>query len=572
MTLRFAPIVRVSTERAEKKGESLHTQTKQIKRYVESLDGTIPEYAWSKYCGQEHSTPEFERQKLDSLLADSAKDLFDAIIVCDVSRWARDNLKSKEGLNILRQNGIRFFAGTLEYDLFNPQHCFILGMSTESNEFFAAIQAEKSIKNRIERAKRNVPTSGNLPFGRTFDKKTAQWGLDHEKQRDIQWAAKKYIEGGNLREIAKTIGVDDSNLSVIFNHKCGPTWEVRYRKPELNIDETVIHQVPRLLDDETIAAIRKRAESNKTYTHSSKKKSPYLLSSVIFCARCGHALTGQTNNKTLRYYRHGRSRSEKCVKVVWPKADEIENAVLFSLFHLYRDLPSMERAIIDAIPNKEEIEQHNKDLVNFKKKLAEAEKEKRNIVKAIRKGLIEDDDAKRDMTEVKGQIANLKEEIERIGELLKDSPSKDMIKKRSKLIQKNLKDWFSSPSRLKKMSFEEMRSLVEIIFDGKAPDGSRLGVYCDWNTKGKVSFEIRGLLAEGFDKDIFKGRLPMNRRQALSQFGPDGIRVFDEIGADGIDDNGPYYNDITKQNERLLDIVGQSQQDSLLRCGTAFHH
>ena len=76
--LRFAPIIRVSTEQQAQKGESLHTQRAQIEQYVEYLGGTIPEHCW-QYTGQEHATPNQERSMMDTLLSDSAKDLFDAV-------------------------------------------------------------------------------------------------------------------------------------------------------------------------------------------------------------------------------------------------------------------------------------------------------------------------------------------------------------------------------------------------------------------------------------------------------------------------------------------------------------
>ncbi len=107
--LRFAPIIRVSTEKQKDKGESLNVQTKQIKQYVKSLNGVVPEHCW-QYSGQEHATPDQERYKLDKLLEDSAKGLFDAVIVVDASRWSRDNLKSKAGLETLRTHDIKFFT------------------------------------------------------------------------------------------------------------------------------------------------------------------------------------------------------------------------------------------------------------------------------------------------------------------------------------------------------------------------------------------------------------------------------------------------------------------------------
>ena len=114
------------------------------------LYSIIPDYCKEKYKGQEHATANWERARLEQLLQDATKNLFDAIIVTDASRWSRDNQKSKEGLNILRENNIRFFVGVMEYDLFNPEHEFMLGMSTEINQLMARKQVQNSIINRIE--------------------------------------------------------------------------------------------------------------------------------------------------------------------------------------------------------------------------------------------------------------------------------------------------------------------------------------------------------------------------------------------------------------------------------------
>ena len=124
----------------------MKTQKEQIERAVQILGGTIPGHCW-RYSGQEHATPDQERRKLDQLLEDAGKGLFDAAIVCDASRWARDNRKNKEGLEILRAHGIRFFVGTTEYDLFNPEQAFFLGMATEVNEYAASASAWKSVIN-----------------------------------------------------------------------------------------------------------------------------------------------------------------------------------------------------------------------------------------------------------------------------------------------------------------------------------------------------------------------------------------------------------------------------------------
>src|SRR5262245_9034732 len=94
-SLRFASLIRVSTEQQEKEGESLSTQSKQNQEDVKALGGRIV----ANYGGQEHATPGWEKTELFRLIADSAKGLFDAVIVNHEDRWSRDNATSQSGLD-----------------------------------------------------------------------------------------------------------------------------------------------------------------------------------------------------------------------------------------------------------------------------------------------------------------------------------------------------------------------------------------------------------------------------------------------------------------------------------------
>ena len=192
--IRFAPLISVSTEKQSEVGESLAVQKSDIQRAVKNLGGIIPGHRW-KYCGQEHATPDNERAKFKQLLLDSTKDLFDAIIVTDESRWGRDNKKSKEAIEILRDNEIMFFVMAKEYELHDPQSLFMLGVTTEFNEYAVRHLQRKSIRSRIAKAMRGIPTSGKLPYGRLFDKKTEIWAIDPEKEKIIKDAANRYLDG-----------------------------------------------------------------------------------------------------------------------------------------------------------------------------------------------------------------------------------------------------------------------------------------------------------------------------------------------------------------------------------------
>ena len=501
--LRFAPIIRVSTEAQEKRGESLRTQEKQILNYVKILNGVIPERCW-KYSGQEHATPDQERKKLDQLLTDASKDLFDAVIVCDASRWSRDNLKSKQGLKILRENGTRFFVGTSEFDLSSPEHSLFLGMATEMNEFFAWQQSLKSTLNRIERAKAGIPTGGKLPFARVYDKATNQWGLNEKEADKIRWAADQYLQGESLLKIAKTLGMNASNLWKILTKRSGEDWRVRFDSARLSISETVEIKIPPLLPKKTINLILKRAASNKTYTHGHVKHQ-YLLSRMVMCGHCGYAMFGQTNHSGKRYYRHARNRVKECDVGFWVPADDLENAVLAHLFRMYGDVNSMEKAMRKAIPNKAEMKKLRDRRTVIRRERKKTDTERKRLVNAIAKGILSDSEASEKLEEIRNRKELLSIELDRIEPQLEKLPTEKQMKRKAKLMERTILAVYGNYPRLSRMSYEDKRKMVQTAFDGTDPEGNRCGVYV---TKPEIDgdpkrFTIKGLFGS---KD---GKLPL---------------------------------------------------------------
>jgi len=243
--LRFAALVRVSTERQSTQGESLRTQRAQIQGSVKRLGGTVVEW----YGGQEHATPGHEKKEVNRLLADAEKEPrhWDAVIVSDADRWSRDNGSSQNGLDLFKEIGIRFFTGPKEWDLFKPADKMFVSLSALLGEYHAAEQKRRSIENRIERAKRGRPVAGKLPYGRTFDKVTEKWGIDKEKQRLIQSAAERYLAGESVPDLAEEYGVNASTLHKNLTQRCGDTWIQQFHSEDLNIHDVVPTTVPRLL-------------------------------------------------------------------------------------------------------------------------------------------------------------------------------------------------------------------------------------------------------------------------------------------------------------------------------------
>lgn len=466
---------------------------------MDLLHGTIPDSCW-EYSGQEHATQNQERQKFDKLLADSSRNLFDAVIVSDPSRWSRDPLRSAQGLNKLKENGIRFFIGTLEQDLFDPQADFVFDINMVVGKFTVRVQNLKSITNKIHRAKRGIPTAGNLPFGRTFNRKTEQWGIDEEKQKMIQAAAQRYLDDESMPSIAKSYGTTPANLWKTLKFKCGTEWPVNYCNEDVNVNETVVMTVPRLLDESVIAAVHEKSRANKTYNRGDVLKYNYLLGRMIFCSVCGRAMSGFTGPSGNRSYRHTGDPALSCRFMGLLSADAIEQAVLLQIGNTFGNPDRLNQAVKEAHPDTSKIEGLCQEQETLNNDLKRITSQKDRVVEKVSKELFTDEEAKAILDRLRLQVSGINDRLYIIENLLSSIPDPQRVDRLTRLAQ-----WSSSvrsdvarhkPDFIFTQDYAYQRRLVESSFAGLDAEGKRLGVYMT-KTEDTVTpwtFEIRGLV------------------------------------------------------------------------------
>ena len=499
--LRFAALIRVSTEKQENEGESLRTQRKQIEQAVKSVGGEIVDW----YGGQEHATEGWERQELDRLIADAQKKhrQFDAVIVADASRWSRDPVASEQHLEVLREHDVRFFVLSQEHDLHNDDARLFLGMSALINGYSARVTVRKSFENRIERAKRGIPTAGSLPFGRTFDKKTEQWGIDREKQREMQRIAKRYLKGERLVDIARDLGIGQMTIYTRLK-RCGDKFPVEFKSDKLKRHETIEMEVPPLLDEKTMAAIRQRMKNNRTIDRKHLKHR-YLLSKVVVCGYCGSALSGQANEWG-RYYRHFRKK--ECKLQGYIPADDLERTVMIHLFDAFGNPAEVERAIKAAIPNRDQLDEAHERLCEIAEQLEKTEANRDRIMGRLMKGTLSEDKADKYLDEVNDREAELHREQERLNQMMSQQPNPARVKAISEQVSKGFKPIRLTSAiltakcdlanyKFDKMTWEDQRTLVKLVFSGELNDGRRMGVYVtNGDGERRWRFVLRGHLID----------------------------------------------------------------------------
>jgi len=507
--IRFAMLIRVSTEKQEQQGESLLTQHKQLTQAVESLGGMVAK----EYGGQEHATVGWEREQLKLLLEDAAGKPrpFDAVIVTDPSRWSRDHVKSEQDLEHLRECGVRFFTRTQEHDLDSDDARLFLTLSSVINGYQASVTRRKSLDNRLERAKRGLPAAGKWPFGRKWDSEKVQFVLDPDKKTMIEDVAERYLAGESMPKLAKEYGVNHSNLVKVLRERCGTKWEQTFK------DQTTTMTIPALLDAATIKAVRHKLKANRTYQHG-KPKHQYLLSGYIFCAACEYAMTGQPNADGRLYYRHANNEgAKKCDLRPRPQvpAIKIEAAVVSKLVELFGNPAAIERAVKSATPDADKlVKQRDK----VQAELAKVGAGRERIIRLVGKLGMDIGKAEKQLSELTEQEELLAAKLETINEQIGHIPDKGSMTAWVQEIEDGVRMLFGRGGKalpggnansletlldlMDEDRWNDRRQLVQFSFGTPLPNGKPAGVYL-LPGKGprfrpkQFKFELRGRLFAG---------------------------------------------------------------------------
>jgi hypothetical protein len=359
-------------------------------------------------------------------------------------------------------------------------------MSALIGAYHARNQTKKAFENRIERAKRGIPTCGKLPFGRTFDKQTGQWVVDPEKQAMIRDIAERYLAGEKLWLLAQEYRANYGNITRALRHRCGTTYTFRFRSNELKIDETLALTVPRLLPEKLIQAVCQRLDANRTYLHGAPKHD-YLLGGRIFCAQCGFSLTGGTNHSGNRYYRHNR-RYSACplLPKLWVPADRIEPAVVRDTFNLLGNPAAIERAIKAAVPDWDKAMKQRERL---EAELAKVEKARGRVLDLIERDTITDTQAAAKLLALKDREGVLRRELDKLAATLADVPDAAAMRQAALhvtevcgaiFVEDEAGNRYAGGNDVQSFLMMEpgdRRKLIDVAFTGNLPDGKPAGVY-----------------------------------------------------------------------------------------------
>ena len=367
--------------------ESIEGQIRECQEYAEKqgiiIVGTYIDRALS---AKTDNRPEFQR-----MVKDSAKGLFEVVIIWKLDRFARNRYDSAHYKMVLRKNGVRVLSAK-ENISDGPEGIILESMLEGMAEYYSAELSVKVKRGMTENALKCKHNGGRPPLGYIVDD-NRQYQIDPIMEPIMREIFERYADGESVTGIIKDLNArgfvaqDGGKLTYNTFHNI-----LRNRKyiGEYRYGETLIpNGIPAIIPDELFERVQKRVEKNRRTPGRAKAKENYLLTTKLYCGKCGTFMVGESGkSKTGKMYYYYKCLSAKrkrgCNKKA-VKKDWIENLVVsFTMEHVLSDniINRMAEAVV-ILQEKE-----NAVLPALRQQLLDTEQRLANMLEAIEKGVL----------------------------------------------------------------------------------------------------------------------------------------------------------------------------------------
>lgn len=383
--------------------QSIEGQVAECTRYAETHDLKVVDvYADHHVSGKSTEGRDAFLQMID----DAGKGLFDAVIVWKVDRFGRDRRDIAIYKHALKKAGVSLhYAAEAVPD--GPEGILLESLLEGMAEYYSADLRQKVVRGIRESVKKGKYPTGALPFGykRDADKRPVP---DPETAPVVRAVFEDYARGVSSAAIAQKWGKKGLDLkkSTIY----------RILRNERYLGHWVLLDVPLevepLVSEEVFEAVK--SQFKKTRNGSGSAKVRYVLSGKCICSKCGRVMQGASGHgrsgDVYAYYRCPGRKDGTC-DLPQVKAPDLEDLVLNSA----REIMLTDEMIGQLSKRMMELQLEDakkSDVPRLKKALADVEKRRKNILKAIEAGAYAPELNDR-LLELSGEADDLRVEIER---------------------------------------------------------------------------------------------------------------------------------------------------------------
>lgn len=366
--------------------ESIEGQLRECKEYAEKNGMTI----LSTYIDRALSAKTDNRPEFQHMIKDSAKGLFDVVIVWKLDRFARNRYDSAHYKAILRKNGVKVVSAT-EAIATDSTGILLESLLEGYAEFYSAELAEKVVRGMTENALKCKYNGGSIPMGYVIDG-DQHFQIDPAAAPIVLEIFTLYSKGTSMQTLVNMLneyGIKSSRggkitLNIVNHILKNRRYIGEYRYRDIVRADAIPAIVPKDLFDR----VQERMAKNKKAPARHKAEDDYLLTTKLYCGKCGAFMVGESGTshtmKVHHYYRCVNTKKKKSCDKKAVKKDWIENLVIDQTMKVIMD-DAMVLYIVDMVMDLQARE--STDLPLLKQQLAETEKAIKNMLDAIQQGI-----------------------------------------------------------------------------------------------------------------------------------------------------------------------------------------
>ncbi|MDL2220462.1 recombinase family protein [Eubacteriales bacterium OttesenSCG-928-N14] len=372
---------------------SSHSQTEQS---IEGQLQTCYEYARAnehtvvgEYIDRAQTGTTDNRASFQQMIIDSDKQTFEAVLVYQLDRFARNRYDSAINKAKLKKNSVRVISAR-ENISNDASGILIEGVLESMAEYYSAELSQKIRRGLEINASKCLSNGSNPGLGFTVDSER-RFQIDPEGAAIVREIFEMYASGKTVTEINKYLNdkkittsrgnaFNKNSLHRMLRNKRYIGWYI-YGKTETP------GGMPRIIEDELFDRVQHILDRNKKAPARTRGHEEYLLTTKLFCGHCREMMVGYSgtgkSGKIYHYYNCKNARKKLCDKKIVDKL-QIEDKVISECYILLTD-KNIEK-ISESVAVACEAEYDNSTVKRLKTALREADEAIENLWQALEKG------------------------------------------------------------------------------------------------------------------------------------------------------------------------------------------
>lgn len=358
-----------------------------------------------------------KRVSFQQMILDSAKGLWDFVVVWQLDRFARNRYDSAIYKAKLRQHNVRVVS-SMESISTKPEGIILEAVLEGMAEYYSAELSVKVSRGMKESAIKGMSVGGVLPLGYKIEGK--KYVIDPVTAPIAQEAFNLYANGATVADICvqfnakgyKTVKGGEFNKNSFHRMFRNERYIGVYQHGDIRHESGAM---PRLISQEVWDRVQERIKEVNQGPARGKAKVDYLLSGKLYCGHCQDTMVGESGKgkggKVYNYYSCSSRKKKKGCDKRPVRKEWIEDVVAQDAMALLTDEVIEEIADIAIRQSELDIEK-NTVIPALEEELKETATAITNIISMVEKGVASTTLAKR-LSELEKKQKTLARDLER---------------------------------------------------------------------------------------------------------------------------------------------------------------